>query len=87
LAVSPESMLNEWRTNHVSQLREHSQFKRRAKGDEHAVSSVENGVGNVGDLGSGGSRVVGHRLEHLGSDNDRLAGDVALGNWDGKGRR
>lgn len=47
---------------------------------EHdAVGSVEDGVGDIRDLGSGRSGVVSHGLEHLGRDNDGLSGNVALG--------
>lgn len=43
------------------------------------VSTVEDGVTNVGNLGTGWTWVVGHALEHLGGANDWLAGHVALG--------
>lgn len=45
----------------------------------HAIGSIKDSVGNVRNLSSGRSRVVGHGLEHLGRDNDGLAGNVALG--------
>ena len=43
------------------------------------VSTVKDGVANVGNLSTGGAGVVGHALEHLGGANDGLAGNVALG--------
>lgn len=43
------------------------------------VSTIENGVTDIGDLGSGGSGVVGHRVKHLGGTDDGLTGKVALG--------
>ena len=43
------------------------------------VGSVKNSVSDVRDFGTGWARVVGHALEHLSSANDRLAGNVALG--------
>lgn len=44
-----------------------------------AVGTVEDGVSNIGNFGTGGTRVVGHGLEHLGGTNGGLAGNVALG--------
>lgn len=44
------------------------------------VSTVQDGVGNVGNLSTGGARVVCHGLEHLSGANNGLALDVALGN-------
>lgn len=44
-----------------------------------AVGTVQNGVANIADLSTGRARVVGHRLEHLGSADNGLAGNVALG--------
>lgn len=48
-------------------------------GKHDTVSTVKNGIGNVGNLGTGGSVVDDHRLEHLSSADHRLAGNVALG--------
>ena len=48
-------------------------------GQHDTVSTVQNGVGNVGDLSTGGAGVVGHGLEHLSGADDGLALDVALG--------
>ena len=36
------------------------------------VGAVEDGVRHVGRLGPGGPRVVDHRVQHLGGDDDRL---------------
>ena len=44
-----------------------------------AVGTVKNGVTNVADFSTGGARVVCHGLEHLGSANDGLSSNVALG--------
>lgn len=46
----------------------------------NAVGTVSDGVSNVTDLGTSGTRVLDHGLEHLGSTDDRLAGQVAHGN-------
>jgi hypothetical protein len=43
-----------------------------------AVSSIENGVANVADFGTGGAGVVGHGLQHLGGTDGGLACNVAL---------
>lgn len=48
-------------------------------GQHDTVGSVEDGVTHIGHLGSGGSRVVGHGVQHLGGTDDGLAGQVALG--------
>lgn len=48
-------------------------------GQHDTVGSVENGVGDIGDFGTGRTRVVGHGLQHLGGTDDGLALDVALG--------
>lgn len=44
-----------------------------------AVSTIGNSVTDIADLGSGGSGVLDHGLEHLGSADDGLAGNVAHG--------
>lgn len=44
------------------------------------VGTVQDGVGNVGNLSTGRARVVRHGLEHLSGTDDGLALDVALGN-------
>ncbi|KAH3665823.1 hypothetical protein OGAPHI_004011 [Ogataea philodendri] len=44
------------------------------------VSTVQNGVTNVRNLGSCWSWVVSHRLQHLGGTDNRLSSKVALGN-------
>lgn len=49
-------------------------------GEHDTVSSVEDGVGDIGDLGTGGPRIVGHGLEHLGGADNGLTSQVALGN-------
>lgn len=43
------------------------------------VSAVENSVGDIGNLGTSGTGVVCHGLQHLGGTDDGLALDVALG--------
>lgn len=48
-------------------------------GQHDTVSTIKNGVTDIGHLGSGGSRVVGHGVEHLGGTDDGLSGQVALG--------
>ena len=44
------------------------------------VSAVGDGITNIANLGSRGSRVLDHGLEHLGCADDGLAGNVAHGN-------
>ena len=39
-------------------------------GQHHRVRAVEHRVGDVGGLGAGGPRVLDHRLQHLGGDDD-----------------
>jgi len=46
------------------------------------VSLLEDGVGDVGDLGPGGDRIFDHRLEHVGRDDD-LAADAGAFSHDG----
>ena len=47
---------------------------------EHdAVGAVVHRVGHVSNLGTGGTRVVAHGVEHLCGHNDRLVGISALG--------
>ena len=48
-------------------------------GQHDAVRAVENGVTNVTDLSTGRARVVCHGLEHLCGGDNRLSGNVALG--------
>ncbi|KAI3479451.1 hypothetical protein L1887_58469 [Cichorium endivia] len=48
-------------------------------GKHDAVRTVQNGVGDVRNLGTRGAVVDDHRLEHLRGADDGLAGDVALG--------
>jgi len=48
-------------------------------GEHDAVSAIHDSVGYIRDFGAGGTRVVGHRLEHLRGADDGLAEDVALG--------
>ena len=48
-------------------------------GQHDTVGTVENGVGNIGDLSTGGAGVICHGLEHLSGTDDGLALDVALG--------
>lgn len=43
------------------------------------VSTIKDGVTDIRDLGSGGSGVVGHGIEHLGGTDDGLSGQVTLG--------
>lgn len=45
-----------------------------------AVSTIGNSVTNIADLSAGGPGVLDHGLEHLGSADDGLAGNVAHGN-------
>jgi hypothetical protein len=45
----------------------------------YAVGAIKNSICNVRDLGTSWTGVVGHGLEHLGSTNDWLSGQVALG--------
>lgn len=49
-------------------------------GKHDAVSAIGDGVTNVADLGTSRTRVLDHGLEHLGSADNWLAGDVAHGN-------
>lgn len=44
-----------------------------------AVSTVEDRIGDIGDLGAGRTGVVGHGFEHLCRADDGLAGHVAFG--------
>ncbi len=46
----------------------------------HTVGAIENGIGHVGDLGSSRTGLLDHALQHLSGADDRLAGNVALGN-------
>lgn len=39
--------------------------RRRLARKHHAVGAVQHGVGHIGRLGTGGPRVLGHRLQHL----------------------
>jgi hypothetical protein len=48
-------------------------------GQHDTVGSVKNGVSNIRNLSTGGAGVVSHRLKHLGSANDGLSSEVALG--------
>jgi hypothetical protein len=48
-------------------------------GQHDTVGTIGDGVTNVGDLGTGWSWVVDHGLEHLGSTDDWLTGQVAHG--------
>ena len=43
-------------------------------GEHHAGGAVEYGVGHVGDLGTGGTGVADHGVQHLGGGDDGLAG-------------
>mmetsp|Transcript_16996 Transcript_16996/g.49096 ORF Transcript_16996/g.49096 Transcript_16996/m.49096 type:complete len:331 (-) Transcript_16996:441-1433(-) len=43
-----------------------------------AVSTVEDGVGNIGTLGAGRTGVGDHRFEHLSGSDNRLASNVGL---------
>jgi len=60
-------------------------------GEHDCVGSVDDGVGDVGDLGSGGSGMVCHGFEHLCGCDDGLACLVALADdafleeWDAGG--
>ena len=47
--------------------------------EHNAVSSIENGVGDVRSFGPGAPGLLDHRLQHLGGADHRLAGLVALG--------
>eukprot|EP00128_Syssomonas_multiformis_P013575 Colp12_sorted_trinity150504_noHs@29954 len=46
-------------------------------GEHDAVAAVEDRIGNVGALGTGGAGVLLHGLEHLSRHDHGLAGDVA----------
>lgn len=48
-------------------------------GQHDTVGAVQDCVTDIGNLGAGWARVVGHALQHLGGANDGLAGHVALG--------
>ena len=46
---------------------------------EHdGISAVKYGIGNVRNLGTGRTRIVGHGLQHLGGHDNQLASPVAL---------
>ena len=55
---------------------------RRLARKHHAVCAVEDRVGHVRALGARGARVLDHRLEHLGRDDDGFASLAALGDHD-----
>ena len=54
---------------------------RRLAREHQRVGAVEDGVGGVGGLGARRARVLDHRLEHLGGDDDGLG--LAAGELDG----
>mmetsp|Transcript_19112 Transcript_19112/g.38510 ORF Transcript_19112/g.38510 Transcript_19112/m.38510 type:complete len:374 (+) Transcript_19112:236-1357(+) len=47
-------------------------------GKHDAVGTVQDGVGNVGALGTGGTGILDHTLEHLSGRDDGLTGNVGL---------
>ena len=53
--------------------------RRRLAGEHDGAGAVVDGVGHVGDLGTGGPGVLDHGVQHLGGSNHRLPGGHALG--------
>ena len=53
--------------------------RRRLAGEHNGAGAVVNGVGHVGDLGTGGPGIFDHGVQHLGGGDDRLAAGHALG--------
>ena len=48
-------------------------------GEHHAVGLFVDGIGDVGDLGTGGDGLSDHRFQHVGGDDHGLAvGDAGL---------
>lgn len=55
----------------------HRKAPNELTGEHDTVSTIENGISDIAGLSTGGARLVGHRLKHLGGTDNWLAHKVA----------